>query len=309
MKSISLKEESMQRAKKILNRIIFPATAIVIISVPVAAILLIYAFLFDNNDSPIAYFAYCFSAYALTIVTAQIIKHSKDIKNGIKTALHKNSLIHRYLSDVTFKTQVSLYVSFGINMLYVVMNFASGIFYNSVWFITLAVYYSLLAVMRFLLLRHVHRNAFGKEQISQLKRYRLYGIILMAVNVALAGVVILVVKKNKGFTYSGYLIYIMAMYAFYTIISAVINVIRYRRYNSPVMSAAKVISLAAALVSMLSLETAMLAQFDNGTNPEIFRQIMTCATGISVCLIVFGLGVFMIIKSTRLLNRLKKRDR
>ena len=54
MKSISLKEESMQRAKKILNRIIFPATAIVIISVPVAAILLIYAFLFDNNDSPIA---------------------------------------------------------------------------------------------------------------------------------------------------------------------------------------------------------------------------------------------------------------
>ena len=53
----------------------------------------------------------------------------------------------------------------------------------------------------------------------------------------------------------------MAMYAFYNIITAVMNVVKYRKYRSPVMSAAKVVSLAATLVSMLSLETAMLTQF------------------------------------------------
>ena len=40
----------------------------------------------------------------------------------------------------------------------------------------------------------------------------------------------------------------MAMYAFYNIITPVMNVVKYRKYRSPVMSAAKVINLAAALV-------------------------------------------------------------
>lgn len=298
----------MERFWKILNRIIFPGKIVVIISVPIAAALLIYTFLFGHENSPIAYPSYVLSAYALTIVCAYIIKYSKSTKSDIETVLHKNSLIHRYLTDVTFKMHISLYLSLGINMLYAVMKFVSGLYYHSVWFGTLAVYYSLLAVMRFLLLRHVNRNAFGKEQISELKRYRMCGIILMIMNIALAGVVVLVVRKNEGFSYAGYLIYIMAMYAFYTIITAVMNVIKYRQYNSPVMSAAKVINLAAALVSMLSLETAMLAQFEKGDNPEAFRQIMTGATGGGVCLIIFGLGVFMIIKSTRKLIKLKSAD-
>ncbi len=44
------------------------------------------------------------------------------------------------------------------------------------------------------------------------------------------------------------------------VITSVINVVKFRKYGSPIMSAAKVINLTAALVSMLSLETAMLAQ-------------------------------------------------
>lgn len=125
------------------------------------------------------------------------------------------------------------------------------------------------------------------------------GLILMLMNVALSGVVVLVVRKNEGFHYAGYLIYVMAMYAFYNIITAVMNVVKYRRYNSPAMSAAKAINLAAALVSMLSLETAMLAQFDNGKNPETFRRAMTGSTGGCVCVIVLGIAIYMVIGSTR----------
>lgn len=66
------------------------------------------------------------------------------------------------------------------------------------------------------------------------------------------------------------------------------------------MSAAKVISLTAALVSMLSLETAMLAQF--GRDDVRLRQIMISATGTGVCAIVLGMAVFMIAKSTKALK-------
>lgn len=53
----------------------------------------------------------------------------------------------------------------------------------------------------------------------------------------------------------------VALYTFYITTTAIIDIIKYRKYNSPVMSISKVIKLAAALVSMLFLETAMFAQF------------------------------------------------
>ena len=100
------------------------------------------------------------------------------------------------------------------------------------------------------------------------------------------------------------MIYAMALYAFYAVITSVINVVKFRKYGSPVMSAAKIINLTAALVSMLSLETAMLAQF--GEDDVMFRQIMTSATGTGACVIVLGMAVFMIAKSTKVINNINQ---
>lgn len=288
----------MERFRRILNRFLFPGTAVVVISVPVAAALLIYIFTQGEEYSPIAYLSYTLSAYSLTIVCAWVVRFPKK---DFKAVLHRNPYVHRYLTDVPFKIHVSLYLSLGINLLFAALKLFFGIFYRSVWFGTLAVYYFMLAVMRFLLLRHVNRNGIGTNIRSERKRYRLCGIILLLMNSALSGVVILVVRKNEGFRYPGYLIYVVAMYAFYNIITAVMEVVKYRKYKSPVMSAAKAIKLAAAMVSMLALETAMLAQFDAENGPR-FRQLMTGLTGGGVCLIVLVMAVFMIVQSTKQLK-------
>ena len=78
----------------------------------------------------------------------------------------------------------------------------------------------------------------------------------------------------------------------------VMNVVKYRKYRSPVMSAAKVVSLAAALVSMLSLETAMLTQFGS-TDSEMSRRIMTACTGAGVCTMILAMAIYMIYHATR----------
>lgn len=299
----------MDRLKQICKKLLFPGLAVVLISIPIAAALLIYTFCFGSEDGPVAYLSYVFSAYSLTIVCAWLIRHGGTAKSTLESAIRRNAFAHRYLTDVSFKLHVSLYLSLGWNLVYAAMKLFYGVGYRSVWFITLAVYYGMLALMRFLLLRHANRNPFGKDLVSELKRYRLCGVILVLMNIALSGVVVLVVRKNEGFEYAGYLIYVMAMYAFYNVITAVIDVVKYRKYKSPVMSAAKVIKLAAALVSMLSLETAMLAQFKNGTNPEAFRQVMTGTTGGCACLIVLGMAVYMIVMSTERLKRCKMETR
>lgn len=295
----------MKRFKQIWNRLLFPGVAVVLVSVPVAAALLADTFLREEENGILAYVSYVVSAYSMTIVCAYSAKVPKE---DIRALLHRNPYIHRYLTDIPFKTHVSLYLSLGINLLFVVMKLFYGVYYRSVWFGTLAVYYIMLSVMRFLLLRHVNRNRIGTDVFSEWKRYRLCGVILMLMNIALSGVVILVVQKNEGFHYAGYLIYVVAMYAFYNIITAVRDVVKCRRYQSPVMSAAKAIKLAAALVSMLSLETAMLMQFNNRADPEVFRQVMSGATGGCVCAVVLGMAVFMIVKATRQLRELRRAE-
>lgn len=295
----------MERFKRIGRKFLFPPLAVVLVSVPVSAALLSYVFMTGREESAIAYPIFALSAYALTILCAWIVKSAGAVKTWVRTAIHSHTLTHRYFSDDSFKMHVSLYLSLGVNLLYAVMKLFYGAYYRSVWFGTLAVYYILLAVMRFLLLRHVSRAHIGVDPVLELKSYRLCGIILMLMNIALTGVVVLVVHKNEGFEYAGYLIYVMAMYAFYNVIMAARNLLKYRKYGSPVMSAAKVISLAAALVSMLSLETAMLTQFGDREDPEIFRKVMTGTTGGCVCLLVLGMAAYMIVRSTRELRRQK----
>lgn len=295
----------MERFKRFCVRLLFPGGGAVLASVPVSAALLGYTFLANAKDSPLAYAAYAVSAYSLAIVCAYIIKAPKP---DVKAALHRSPCAHRYLTDVSFRTSVSLYLSLGINLAFAAMKLFLGVRCRSVWFGTLAVYYSLLAVMRFLLLQHLNRIGIGKDYASELRQYRACGIMLLLMNVALLGVVILAVTENEGFRYDGYLIYAAAAYAFYNIISAVRDLIRYRQLHNPVLSAAKAVKLAAALVSMLALETAMLAQFGQESGAP-FRLVMTGLTGSGVCLLVLAMAVAMVAQSTGRLKKLNGRPK
>ncbi len=112
-------------------------------------------------------------------------------------------------------------------------------------------------------------------------------------------------SKQRGFRVG----FVMAAYTFYITITAVVNLVKYRKYDSPVMSAAKVISFAAALVSMLSLETAMLSRFGSEDSSPYFDRIMIGATGAGVCVIIVSVSVYMTVRSTKQIKRLKSSDK
>lgn len=292
----------MKQVKSILKRIFFlPPLPTLCIALPSFA-LVIYV-LDQGSHGPLAYAVYVLSAYALVIS----ITGGPDIITGfaqwikahpLTRKMLRIPLVKRFAEDVRFRTSVSLYQGLLVNLLYIALKLTSGIYYRSWWFITLAAYYALLAVMRFLLLWRWG----GIGPALELHRYRLCGAVLLIMNVALAGMVILMVSQNHGYVYPGILIYAMALYSFYTVILAVINVIKFRAHGSPVLSAAKAINLAAALVSILALETAMIAQFGGGDD---YRRMMTAATGGGVCAIVLSMAVFMIVWSTKHIKQLE----
>ncbi|HBA69716.1 MAG TPA: hypothetical protein DCZ40_10235 [Lachnospiraceae bacterium] len=301
------KDKIVKIFKKIFRKVfLLPPVPALLISVPSYG-LVIYALTGKNVEPAVAYAAYFLSAYAFIITVTGIIGIVRFVRQGIDNhPLVKKALgiplVSRYLREDMFRAETGLYQGFFINLLYAGVKMFSGILYRSVWFVTLAVYYIFLAVMRASLLHYVRKT--GKNKVSEWKRYRLCGIILLFMNIALTGIIILVIHQNSGFEYPGMLIYVMAMYAFYAVVTAVRNVVKFRKYGTPVMSAAKVINLTAALVSMLSLETAMLTQFGAADDPA-FRQIMTASTGAGISIIVVGMAVFMIVRSTEQIKHIK----
>lgn len=295
---------NLQCIKKIVKRIFFLSPiATILISIPSYG-LVIYALSEKSVEPIIAYTSYLLSAYALVITITGVVRFLRyDIReHSFVKKMLGIPVVARYLEEDIFRAEAALHMGFLINLFYAGVKFFSGIRYRSVWFVTLAVYYILLAIMRFSLLGHVKKEGdANKNMVTEWRRYRLCGVILMLMNFALSGIVILSVTQNSGFEYPGMLIYIMAMYAFYATITAVWKVIKYRKYGSPVLSAAKVISLTAAMVSMLSLETAMLTQFGAAEDAE-YRQIMTATTGTGVCVIVLGMAIYMAVYATKRLK-------
>lgn len=291
--------------KKVGRKLLFPPVWLMIVLAVISAVLLTAVFVKGWETSLIAYVVYVLAFYSLSVICAACIVAFPGYYRNIKQKIYDNKFGNKYMTDAAYRIHLSLYVSLGINLLYVAINLFAGIWYRSVWSITLAAYYIILAVMRFLLLRFSGKIGIGNDRVKELKRSRLCGIILMTVNLALSGVVVLVILQNKGFEYNGLLIYVMATYTFYVTVNSIINIFKYRKYNSPVMSAAKSISLAAALVSMLSLETAMLSQFGAENTTPHFNQIMVGATGAGVCTIVVTISVYTIARTNKELKKMR----
>lgn len=291
----------MEKIKHILFEILFPHIGIAVLLVPASAILLIYSFAFDNVDEAVRYLSYFLSAYLLTIVCLRV----PAFVRRIKSAKQENRYLRRYFDDAALRVKLSLYSSLALNTIYALMQFGLGLYNRSVWFYALSVYYFLLALMRFFLLKETRKVEENANLIREYRTYRSCGKILFLTNIALSVITFYIVKQNRGFSYHYIMTIAMAAHTFFTFTVAAVNFIRYRKYNSPVISASKAINFAAAFVSMLSLETAMLTAFGEENSP-IFRKTMTAGTGAAVCIAILSMSVYMIVHSTKQLHRIEK---
>jgi len=283
---------------KKLIKLLYPPVWAIALLVPVSAAALILIFLNGYEEHPLAYAAYVLSFYTLTAVVMRCIKTVPKHYRSARKIIYDNPFGEKFMTDMTFRTHVSLFGSLGINLIYAAINIFSGVTNKSAWFFILAFYYTILALMRFLLVRFANKIGIGKNRFKELRRSRLCGYILLLVNLFLSGAVLMILYRNKGYEYNGILIYAMAAYTFWITAVAIKNLIKYRRLGSPLMSMAKIISMAAALVSMLSLETAMFSEFGAEMTPDD-KRLMIALTGAGVSIIIITMSVYSIVKNSR----------
>ena len=288
--------------KKLCKVLLFPHLAIMIILVPIAVSLLIWSMVFVGTESVIAIISYVLSAYTLTVWCFKI----PYLIGAVKSFKNENKYAVRWRGDDRLRVRVSLYVSLVWNTAYALFQLWLGYVHHTFWFYSLAGYYISLAVMRLFLAKYTSSNRAGEKMLTELKRYRVCGWAFLVMNLALTLIIFFMVYWNRTFDHHEITTIAMAAYTFTAFTTAIVNIVRYRKYNSPVYSASKAISLAAASVSMLTLTSTMLTTFGNGTMTLTHRRIMLGAVGGAVSAFVIVMAVYMIAQSTKKIRKIKE---
>jgi len=257
----------------------------------------------------IVYAVYAVAALLLGYSVYTIVKVIPDAKRHMIGWLKKHRFTRMLLEEFDFQTLMFSIGSFVINVGYAVYNGIIGITANSIWYLTFAVYYLILAILRGnILLYHYYkkkRNAIGSEQekMLELKSYRSCGFVLIALPICLSVAIRKMVTGENSFHYYGFTIYVAAVYAFYKIIMSVRNVFRARRSDDLSIRAARSINFADALVSILALQTALLESFAaEKTNIGLYNAL----TGGGVCLLTAALGFCITVNASACLRKIRK---
>lgn len=157
----------------------------------------------------------------------------------------------------------------------------------------MSVFYLVLGILRlYLIYSYRHRSPELESRC-----YRRTAWMLFLLNIPMGGMIVLMVRTNSGFSYPGYIIYLSAFYTFYTMVISVLNLVKFRKLGSPILSAAKVLNFIAAMMSILGLQTAMISRFSE--NGEAYRKMMNTITGGFVYGIVIVIAITMLLHSKK----------
>lgn len=269
-----------------------------------------------DSKNPLSYISYLLSAYALTVLCMNFPRIKRrctelirgdEIKalSAFRGFMRKYKYTSMYLDDKEFRAKVSLCAGLAVNGFYAVFKCASGVIYRSAWLWAIGIYYVILGIIRFTLFKSIsitdRQEPSRERKIHEYKSARLCGIMMLALNAAMSGMTVQMVLQNRFYEYKGYIIYISAAYAFYCLTAAIVNVVKFAKINNPLLSAAKIISLASALMSIFALQTAMFSSFGGG---EAFQRLMNSIVGGAVCFSVICMAAFMVVRADYMLKRL-----
>ena len=289
----------MDKFKKIAIKILFPNIILSITLFPVSLIFMLLSMLLIGMDSIFTYISYALAFYSLTIFCLRI----PNIISFFKRFKNENKYMVRLTNDVHLRMNIILISTLIINIAYALLQLAMGIYHKSFWFYSMSIYYILLALIRIYLSNYTRKYKVQENLKIELKKYRFSGYILLLMNLTITVILFFIIYWNRTFYHNEITTIALAAYTFLTFTMAIINFIKYRKYNSPVYSAAKSITLVAACVSMITLTTTMLTTFGSDDLIE-FKQIILLFVGIVVALFINILAIQIIVSTTKKLKEL-----
>lgn len=208
--------------------------------------------------------------------------------------------VNDYRTDLWFRAEASVHISCGVNVTYSLYQALIGLTQKSAWFDTLAVYYILVTCTRLLMLYYIHHEA--KDGIEELKRYRMCGIMILVISVLVLLMGLLVNNGgSKPKEYPGHMVFVVGVFTIYIFFNSIVNLWRYRKLESPLISASKSLNLTTAIVSLYAFQTAAIAQFRQFIDPSIVTLLNVFTVGAGFIAVVY-ISMHIIVRSSRALH-------
>ena len=277
--------------REIIRKVLFPNTFVVFLMVNASAVGLIYIFIRGMEMHPLAYLMYVIAFYTLITVCVRI----PGIVKWWKRKLHENKYTDKYLFDKDLRIRISMYRGLLISFIFAMFKIILGFIYDSSWFFAMAGYNMILSFMRFLLVWQSQKKGMseGEERKQALFSYRVCGWLMLVLNVAVSVIMFMVIVQNQRIEYHMIACIGLAAFTFYCFTRAVINMIKYKRRNNPIYAAVKRVDMVKAIVSIFTLQVALLTTF-GGQGAEVDARLMNTLTGIAVTVAINTIGAMMI---------------
>ena len=200
----------------------------------------------QNRSAP-AYALYALSAYCLAIWIIPLPRLFRRARSAVLQLVTAPRSANAVCHDLAFRASVGICAGAAVNLAYAGFRMVVGLRYASVWFLSIAAYDLVLGLLRLSLILSRRRRA------DELRCYRRTAWLLFLLIVPMGGMILLMVLTDSGYSYPGYVIYVSALYTFCMMGLSVRNLVKYRRPGSPILSAAKILNVIAALMSVLGL--------------------------------------------------------
>jgi len=183
------------------------------------------------------------------------------------------------------------------NIFIAIVKFILSLILPSLWFFINALFMITLSFARFFSIKDYGKtkDITDKNEIKKLgyKNYLNNGILLVILGTMYFFVNVYIYYKGTSTTMHEYLTYLVALFAFWSIGSAIYGMIKYKRNHTPILKAVKLTNFANALTSIMLTQIVLL---DTYADTKVYNSnLMNGLTGMSIGIIIIILGLYMII--------------
>lgn len=258
------------------------------------------------------YAVYLAAAVLLAYAIYALVRFVPRATAAVSSFVKKYPLLGKWMGTYEARTLLFAACSFVINVGYVVLNIVMAALMSSIWYAALAAYYFALGALRYAVLfgtRKAKKNAQTERGLAaeKLRIYRNCGIALLIIEGVFMFAVAQFVLSGGGSiaelaaqnmrTYTMITMISSAAFTFYKMTLSIVNLVKVHKMTDPELWALRNINLAAALVSLLALQTTMTLFLSQPLTKEM--SVFNGIVGLVVVLIVAGLGIVMIIRANK----------
>ncbi len=247
------------------------------------------------------------AGYTLFVVVNAVRK----VRGKLQNVADRYEFTRNLRNNYYFRTLFFGACAFLCNVGYTVFLIVTAFRYRSVWYGAIGVYYILLSVARGGVLaqnrkdeKRYQYNAL-KLQTAKVGTYRYCAMMVLALAFSLTISVVELVFGGSGFRHAVWLIFVFGGVAIWKVAMGVFHFVRSTKMDDLVIRSVRYINLAVTLMSVLCLQTAILAAAPiDGVAVAIWNGV----TGALVCAITFALGIYMLVFAAKSKEKLLSQE-